>query len=122
MSANDVGEKLVALCKEGRGEDAVNELYADNVVSVEAMAPPTGGSAEANGIEAVRQKGDWWRENHEIHSESVEGPYPHGDRFAVQFKFDVTNKPSGRRMQMEEVALYTVENGKIVREEFFYTM
>ena len=48
------------------------------------------------------------------------GPYPNGDRFAVRFAFDITNKPSGKRMQMDEVGLFTVENGKITREEFFY--
>ena len=44
----------------------------------------------------------------------------HQFRFAVRFAYDVTNKPSGRRMQMDEIGLFTVENGKIVREEFFY--
>ena len=49
------------------------------------------------------------------------GPYPHDNRFAVRFLYDITNKPSGKRMMMDEVGLFTVENGKIVREEFFYT-
>ena len=40
----------------------------------------------------------------------------------VRFKYDVTNKPSGRRMIMDELALYQVKDGKIVREEFFYAM
>ncbi len=48
------------------------------------------------------------------------GPYPHGDRFAVRFVYDITNKPSGKRMTMDEVGLFTVENDKIVREELFY--
>ena len=48
------------------------------------------------------------------------GPWPHDNRFIVGFQIDVTNKPSGRRMYLDEVGLYTVENGKIVREEFFY--
>ena len=49
------------------------------------------------------------------------GPFPNEDRFAVRFTFDVTNKPSGQRMTMDEVGLFTVKNGKIAREEFFYT-
>jgi hypothetical protein len=61
-----------------------------------------------------------WRANHEVHSAKVEGPWPHGNRFAVRFTYDVTNKPSGRRMQMDEIGLFTVDSGKIVREEFFY--
>ena len=41
-----------------------------------------------------------------------------GDQFAVRFALDVT--PSGgARMTMEEVALYTVRDGKIVEERFF---
>jgi ketosteroid isomerase-like protein len=40
----------------------------------------------------------------------------------VGFRYDVTNKPSGRRMTMDEVGLYTVQGGKIVREEFFYNV
>jgi hypothetical protein len=51
---------------------------------------------------------------------SITGPWPHGNRFVVGFQYDVTNKPSGHRMKMDEVGLYTIENGKIVREEFFY--
>jgi hypothetical protein len=50
----------------------------------------------------------------------VTGPWPHDNRFIVGFQIDVTNKPSGRRMYFDEVGLYTVENGKIIREEFFY--
>lgn len=67
-----------------------------------------------------KAKGEWWIANHEAHSASVTGPWPHGDRFVVGFQYDVTNKPSGKRMKMDEVGLYTVRDGKIVREEFFY--
>jgi hypothetical protein len=35
---------------------------------------------------------------------------------------DVTFKGSGQRMQLDEVGLYTVKDGRIVREEFFYAM
>ena len=42
-------------------------------------------------------------------------------RFAVFFRFDVTNKPSQRRISMEEVGLFTIENGQIASEEFFYS-
>ena len=52
----------------------------------------------------------------------VTGPFPHDDRFVVIFDMDVTNKAMGQRFQMQEAALYTVANGKIVREEFFYAM
>lgn len=123
MSAFEIGKQLVAFCKEGKNLDSINTLYADNVVSVEAAPPPAGGDRVTNGIEGVRGKNQWWSENHEIHSASVEGPWPHGeDRFAVRFQYDITNKPSGMRMQMDEIGVFTTEGEKVVREEFFYSM
>jgi ketosteroid isomerase-like protein len=50
----------------------------------------------------------------------VEGPFVADDKFAVHYNFDVTSKPTGKRQPMEEMALYTVKDGKIVHEHFFY--
>ena len=119
MNTMEIGKKLVALCSQGKNMEALDTLFADDVVSVEAVAMP-GMQQEAQGLAAVKGKGEWWLANHEIHSASVTGPWPHGDRFVVGFQYDVTNKPSGKRMKMDEVGLYSVRNGKIVREEFFY--
>jgi ketosteroid isomerase-like protein len=119
MNTMDIANKLVELCRQGKNDDALGTLFSDDAVSVEAFAPP-GGEQQANGLAAIRAKGEWWVNNHEIHSAAITGPWPHGDRFIVGFQYDVTNKPSGQRMTMDEVGLYTIENGKIVREEFFY--
>lgn len=76
------------------------------------------------GKDAIRGKNEWWIENHEVHRAAATGPFlgtgTAADRFAVHYDFEVTNKPSGRRIAMTEVALYTVKDGKIVREQFFY--
>ena len=68
------------------------------------------------------EKGKWWAENHTVHSAEVFGPYPHGDRFAVRFLYDITHQPSGNRMKMDEVGLFPIKDGKIAKEEFFYSM
>ena len=99
----------------------MESLYSPDIVSMEAGAPP-GQSRESKGIDAVRAKGEWWVNNHEVHSSSVEGPLVAGAYFAVTFKLDVTFKPQNRRFTMEEVAVYKVANGKIAYEEFFYSM
>jgi ketosteroid isomerase-like protein len=112
---------MVELCRQGKNMEALETLFSDDVVSVEAVAMQ-GMEREAKGLAAVKAKGEWWVENHEVHSANVTGPWPHDDRFIVGFEYDVTNKPSGQRMQMNETGLYTVSNGKIVREEFFYDM
>ena len=121
MTTQEVANTLVKLCSQGKFEDATKQLYSPDIVSVEAFAPP-GGSRESKGIDAVIAKGKWWAENHEIHSATVEGPLVAGPYFSTVFKLDVTFKPESRRFKMEEVALYKVADGKIVHEEFFYTM
>lgn len=121
MSSLEIGKKYVALCREGKNEAILDELFAKDAISVEAGAPP-GQDRTAKGLEAIRGKSKWWRENHTVHKAEVSGPYPHDDRFAVRFVYDVTNKPSGKRFSMDEVGLFTVANEKIVKEEFFYTM
>lgn len=120
MNAAEIGKRYVALNKEGRHQEILDELFAENAVSVEAWAPP-GTDKTATGLPAIRAKGKAWGEQHEIHSAEVSGPYPNDNRFTVRFVYDVTNKPSNRRMNMDEVGLFTIENGKIVKEEFFYS-
>jgi hypothetical protein len=119
MSTQDVARGLVEKCKQGDFLGAVNRFYSDNIVSVE----PVGNEnmpAEMRGIEAIRRKNEKWIENNEVHGVQVKGPYVGDNEFAVQYSFDVTNKPTGRRYQMTEVAVYQVEGDKIVREQFFY--
>ena len=122
MTTLEVGKKLVALCREGKAMQAVQTLYADNIVSVEAMPSPNGGGREHKGRETCLKRGQEWEAAHEIHSAGAEGPFPHDERFAVFFHYDVTDKNTKNRMKLDEVGLYTVKEGKIVREEFFYTM
>jgi hypothetical protein len=53
---------------------------------------------------------------------TVEGPYPHGDRFILHFKYDVTPKHTGKRVTVDETGLYAIHNGKITKEEFFHSV
>ena len=96
-------------------------LYSPDIVSMEAGAPP-GQSREAKGIAAVKAKGEWWADEPRNSLVAVEGPLVAGSHFAVIFKMDVTFKPQEQAIQMEEVAVYKVVDGKIVYEEFFYSM
>jgi hypothetical protein len=122
MNTLEVGKKLVELCNQGKNDEAIEALYSHDIVSVEAGAPP-GESAEKRGIEAIRGKSKWWFDNHIVHSAKSEGPFPNGDRFAVRFTYDITAKHMNNlRLVMDEVGLFTVKDGKIVREEFFYSM
>ncbi len=50
----------------------------------------------------------------------VDGPWVNGEQFTVRFTMDVTFKETGQRHTMDEIALYTLKNGKIAEERFFY--
>jgi len=117
----EVGQKYVALCKQGKFEECLKELFSKDAASVEAWAPP-GVERVTQGLPAILAKSEKWGRDHEVHSVDLAGPFPFEQRFAVYFRFEVTNKPSQRKMTMEEVGLFTVEAGKIVREEFFYSV
>jgi len=119
MTTQEVADELVKLCREGKFNEAVESLYGEDIVSVEAAAPP-GKPRESIGIAAVKGKGEWWQANHEVHASAVEGPLVAGEHFATTFKLDVTFKPENRRFQIEEIAVYKVRDGKVVYEEFFY--
>lgn len=117
-----VAQELVSLCRAGRNLDAIDKLYSPKIVSVESMGNEEM-PAEMTGIDAIRGKNQWWLDNHEVHSSTANGPFVGDDnQFAVHYDYDVTFKPSGARMRMSEMALYTVENGKVVHEHFFYNV
>ena len=117
MNTEEVATKLVDYCRKGKWMKAVEDLYAQDIVSVEPRAMENM-PAEMHGIDQVRGKTDWWEKNFEVHSAKVGGPFVARDTFVVQFDIDVTEKASKKRMQMSEVGIYTVKDGKVAREEF----
>lgn len=120
-----IGQQLADLCNQGKNIDAIKALYSDDIVSIEAMQGSEDMPQTMKGKDAILGKNQWWLENHEVHAGSVKGPFPHNDRFILMMHYDITPKcgpTAGKRMQMEEAGLYTVENGKITKEEFFYHM
>lgn len=122
MNTKEVGQKLVELCLSGHFFEAIDTLYGDDIVSIEA-APSPNFPMEMRGIENIREKNKKWGAENEIHAIRGEGPWPHQDRFAVRWTFDISPKSgpaAGQRIQFDEIALYTVANGKVVKEEFFY--
>lgn len=117
MGTKEIADDIVALAKAGDFDAIGQKYWADNVVSIEAMDGPM---ARIEGKAGVQGKSDWWNSAHEVHGAETYGPFVNGDQFAVRWVMDVTQKESGQRIQMDEVALYTIKDGKIVEERFFY--
>lgn len=120
MDMMEIAKELVAGCREGRAKENLDKLYAADAVSVEAA--DMGQGRETHGLDGIRAKHEWWEGAMEMLEADVTGPMWHGDdRFAVIFRSKVKEKETGKVSDMEEVGIYTVADGKIVREEFFYT-
>ena len=117
MNTEEVANRLVELCRKGEWMKAVDDLYAKDIVSVEPHAMENM-PAEMRGLDQVRVKTEWWEKNFEVHSSKIGGPFVVRDKFVVQFDVDVTEKASQKRVQMSEVGIYTVKDGKVAREEF----
>ena len=115
MSLQTIAREFVELCNQGKNFDVMHTMYAPDIVSVE------GDGAETVGQTPVIHKSEVWQANNTIHGETVRGPFFNGrNQFAVHFTFEVTPKATGRRITLEEVGVYTVEDDKITREQFFY--
>ena len=118
MTTAEVAAKFNQLSKEGKWDKIQDELYAENAVSIEPPNSP--GMQSVEGLAAIKQKGKMFNEMvEEMHGGYSTDPVVAGNHFSVAMGMDVTMKGSGR-MKMDEIALYEVKDGKIVKEQFFY--
>ena len=121
MDTKQIAQELVAGCREGRANENLSKLYAQDAVSVEAI-DQSGQGRETKGLDGIRGKHEWWESNMEVTGGSISEPMLHGDdRFAVIFDVQGREKASGETFDMKEVGIYHVTDGKITREEFFYS-
>lgn len=118
MTTNDVANRFNELAQTGNWQQIQDELFADNAVSIEPENSP--GMRSVEGLEAIRAKGKQFEEMmEEMHGGYSNEPQVAGNHFAVAMGMDVTMKGQGR-MKMDEIAVYQVKDGKIVKEQFFY--
>ena len=117
MDIKEIAEDIAALNRAGKFDEAGEKYWSEDVVSLE---PQEGPHSHCRGIEAVRAKSAWFSSVSELHGVEVEGPFVHGDQFILRFVMDFTRKDIDTRITMAEMGLYTVRDGKVVQERFFY--
>lgn len=114
MNTQQIAAGIVKLIREGKNKQAKDLLYAENIISIE------GNGEKLEGIEAIRQKSiAWAAQVSEVHSASVSDPLVAADHFALNIKMDITYK-NGYRTIMDEIAVYAVNDGKVVFEQYFF--
>ena len=118
MTTQDVANRLHELFKENKWMEAQQELFSEDAESIEPAHSP--GLQSAKGKDAIRKKGEEFNNMvEEMHGGYVSEPIVAGNYIAVAMGIDATYKGMGRQ-KMDEIALYEVKDGKVVKEQFFY--
>ena len=117
MTTEEIAKQYYQWAKEGNWTKIQEELYHQDAWSIEAEAaqvPPV------QGLEAIKKKGEQWGANiKEVHSGYCKEPVVAGKHFSCAMGTDYTDQQN-QRQQLDEVCVFEVENGKIVKEQFFY--
>ena len=120
MTTQEVANRLVELCREGKYEQAVTELYSPDIVSVEPEGAP---NRIVKGLEAIVKKGEHFqRKLEKVNTSLVTDPIVAENFFSCAMLMNVVMKGIPQAIDMNEICVYTVSQGKIVREEFFHKL
>jgi len=121
MTTQDVANRYMELEKQGNWMAIHDELYCPGAVSIEPEhAAAMGMQTVTTGIDGIKARGKAWNDGiEEMHGGYCSEPVIGGTYFSVAMGMDCTMKGSGR-MKMDEIAVFEVKEGKIVREQFFF--
>ena len=118
MTTQQVADKMSVLFKENKWDLIQNELFAENCISIEpdnSMALKL-----AEGLPAIKEKGKQFNAQiEEMHGGYVGDLIVGGNFISCAMGMDVTMKGMGR-VKFDEIAVYEVKDGKIVKEQFFF--
>ena len=120
MTTQEVANRYAELEKQGLWHQNQEELYADDCESIEPAHAAAMGMSNVKGKEAIIEKGKAFNAMiEEMHGGYCSAPVVGGNYFSVAMGMDVTMK-GAPRMNMDEIAVFKVKDGKIVSEHFFF--
>ena len=118
MTTQEIANRLVAMCREGKIEEAKEELFAPDIFSLEpheGLLPK-----ETNGMDAIRKKAELFISMVEnFYGRVISEPVVAGDYFSVAWDTDLQMKGEARKTN-SELCVYKTKAGKIISEQFFY--
>ena len=118
MTTKEVAKRFNELAQEGKWDAIYEELYSNDAASIEPEHAQ--GLQTVKGMDAIKEKGKKWNSTiEEVHGGFCGEPQVASNYFSCAMGFDATFKGQGR-MNLEEIALYEVKDGKIISEQFFY--
>jgi hypothetical protein len=116
----DVAQDFTDMLRQGRFVAARERFWASDVRSIEPRDLPDGIAAEVSGIEAARAKTVRWFGSRHIHDLSIDGPFVTGNQFALFLDMMIAGRPSEADQPFTEIAVFTVRDGQISEERYFY--
>jgi hypothetical protein len=118
MTTTELATRLVDMCRNGKVEEAKEELFAEDIISVEpkeGLLPK-----ETKGLDAIRKKAELFISMVEnFYGSIISDPLIAGDYFSVAWDTDIQMKGEPRKAT-SELCVYKTKNGKIISEQFFY--
>ena len=118
LTIEEIAERFNELAQQEKWFEIQDELFSENVRSIDPSNSPYFGYAESKA--PVRKKGEEFVKNVvAAHRRFTTEPVVAGNHFAVGREVDITHRVHGR-IQINEIMLYEVKDGQIVLEQFFY--
>ena len=118
MTTAEIANRLVSMCRDGKIEEAKEELFAQDIKSIEpheGLLPK-----EIQGMQAIRNKAQLFISHVEnFFGQKISEPVIAGDFFAVSWDTDLQMMGEAPKTN-SELCLYQVKDGKIISEQFFY--
>lgn len=115
MNTQEVANRLVELCRKGEYETCYRELYSPSAQSIEADG------SVCNGLEEMAAKGKEWNASiEEFNSSSIGEPIVSGNYFSIPMTMNLKYKEAPAAVDFNEICVYQVKDGKVVKEQFFY--
>jgi len=118
MTTGELAIRLVDMCRNGKVEEAKEELFAQDIISIE----PAEGilPKETKGMDAIKKKAALFISMVEnFYGSTISDPVVAGDYFSVSWDTDIQMKGEERK-KMSELCVYKTKAGKIISEQFFY--
>src|SRR5262249_35477924 len=111
--ARELARKIIDVTV-AEDDEAAFALYAPDVESAEPGQPPV------RGLGAIRQKYAGWRQMTSSARFEPRRVCADGNTVMIEWIGTVTLAGSGKTVALHEVAIHEIENGKIVRETYYY--
>jgi hypothetical protein len=113
MSIKENVQTLIALAEEGKFMEAIQQFYAEDATMQENNAPPRVGLA------ALLENERRFLASIKGITSKVDSLVADGNRAAINWTFEITNL-KGQKTTLNEIAYQLWQDGKIIREKFYY--